>query len=118
MEGEWFCYKGGLFNGGGMVMLRRWLVSWRENGHVTEITTLMEGEYSCYGGGQFKGRMVMLQRWSVYWRENGQSMEVASLMQGEWSCYGGGQFNGGRIIVTDVASLIRGRMVMLQRWKF
>ena len=20
MEGEWFCYKGGLFNGGGMVM--------------------------------------------------------------------------------------------------
>ena len=24
MEGEWFCYKGGLFNGGGMVMLERW----------------------------------------------------------------------------------------------
>ena len=26
MEGEWFCYKGGLFNGGGMVMLERWAV--------------------------------------------------------------------------------------------
>ena len=24
MEGEWFCYKGGLFKGGGMVMLERW----------------------------------------------------------------------------------------------
>ena len=24
MEGERFCYKGGLFNGGGMVMLERW----------------------------------------------------------------------------------------------
>ena len=32
MEGEWFCYKGGLFNGGGMVMLERWAVLWRENG--------------------------------------------------------------------------------------
>ena len=26
MEGKWFCYKGCLFNGGGMVMLRRWSV--------------------------------------------------------------------------------------------
>ena len=26
MEVKWFCYKGGLFNGGGMVMLRRWSV--------------------------------------------------------------------------------------------
>ena len=25
-EGEWFCYNGGLFNGGGMVMLERWAV--------------------------------------------------------------------------------------------
>ena len=24
MEGEWFCYKGSFFNGGGMVMLERW----------------------------------------------------------------------------------------------
>ena len=23
MEGEWSCYRGGQFNGGGMVMLRR-----------------------------------------------------------------------------------------------
>ena len=26
MEGEWFRYRGGLFNGGGLVMLERWLV--------------------------------------------------------------------------------------------
>ena len=53
MEGEWFCYRGGLFNGGGI-------------GHVREVASIMEGEYSCYGGGQFKGgRMVMLWRWSV-----------------------------------------------------
>ena len=24
IEGEWFYYKDGLFNGGGMVMLQRW----------------------------------------------------------------------------------------------
>ena len=29
-------------NGGGMVMLQRWSVSWRENGHVTEVVSLME----------------------------------------------------------------------------
>ena len=35
----------------------------RENGHVTEVVTLMEGEWSCYTGGKFNGgRMVMLQR--------------------------------------------------------
>ena len=25
-EGEWFCYIGGLVNGGGLVMLERWPV--------------------------------------------------------------------------------------------
>ena len=39
-EGEWFCYRGSLFNGGGLVML--------------EVASLMEGEWSCYGGGKFK----------------------------------------------------------------
>ena len=35
----------------------------RENGHVTEVVTLIEGEWSCYRGSQFKeGRMVMLRR--------------------------------------------------------
>ena len=61
-EGEWFCYRGGLFNGEGII-------------HVTEVVTnrgrmamlqrwsLMEGEWLSYGGGQFSGgRMVMLQR--------------------------------------------------------
>ena len=51
-EGEWSCYSGGQLNGGRMVMLQRWPVSWRENGHVTEVVT---------NG----GRMVMLQRWTV-----------------------------------------------------
>ena len=43
------CYRGGHFNG-----------------HVTEVVTLMEGEWSRYRGGDFyAGRMVMLQRWSL-----------------------------------------------------
>ena len=56
-----------------MVMLRRWPVEERENGHVTEVFTLMGG------------RMVMLQRWC--------------LMEGAWSCYRGGQYNGGRMVM-------------------
>ena len=38
MEGEWSCYRGGQFNR-------------RENGHVTDVDSLMEGEWSCYRGG-------------------------------------------------------------------
>ena len=52
MEGEWFCNRGSLLNGGGLVMLERWLVQWRENIHVTEVASLKEGEWSCYGGGK------------------------------------------------------------------
>ena len=53
IEKVWSCYGGCHFNG-------------RENGHVTEVVTLMEGEWSYYGGGQFnRGRMIMLQRWSL-----------------------------------------------------
>ena len=53
MEGEWSCYRGGQFNGG-------------ENGHVTEVVSLMEGERSCYRSGQLNGgRMAILQRWSL-----------------------------------------------------
>ena len=49
-----------------MVMLQRWSVSWRENGHVTEVISLMEGENCCYKGHLFNGgAMVMLERWSV-----------------------------------------------------
>ena len=101
MEGAWSCYRGGHFNGGKMVvtelvsvgrengyeLARIGQFNGRENGHVTEVDSLMEGEWSCYGGGQFKaGRMVMLQRRPVQWRENGHVTEVASLMDGEWSC--------------------------------
>ena len=59
-------------------MLHRWSVQRRENGrygghvngrkngHVTEVVTLMEGEWSCYRGGYFNGgRMVMLQKWPL-----------------------------------------------------
>ena len=71
MEGEWSCYRSNHFNGGRMVMLqkwsleRRWPVSRRENGcyrggqrensHVTEVVSLMEGKWPCYTGGQFNG---------------------------------------------------------------
>ena len=102
MEGEWSCYRGGLFNGVRMVMLQRW--------------SLMEEEWSGYRSGQFNGgRMVicMLWRWSV-------------LDEGEWLCYRSSLFNGGGIVVMEVASLKegewssgqfnRGSMVMLQRW--
>ena len=34
IEGEWSCYR--KFNGWRMVILRRWAVLRRENGHVTE----------------------------------------------------------------------------------
>ena len=29
-------------------------------------------------------------------------------MEGEWSFYGGGHFNGGRMLVTEVVSLMEG----------
>ena len=62
LKEKWSCY-GGHFNEKG-------------NGHVTEVVTLMEEEWSCYRGGHFNGgrmvmlqfngkRMVMLQRWPV-----------------------------------------------------
>ena len=52
MEGEWSCYRSGH--------------QWRENGHVTEVASLKEGERSSYTGGQFnRGRTVMLQRLSL-----------------------------------------------------
>ena len=45
-------------------MLQRWSKC-RENGHVTEVVSLMEAEWSCYRSGQFNGgRMVILQSWS------------------------------------------------------
>ena len=53
IEKVWLCYGGCHFNG-------------RENGHVTEVVTLMEEEWSYYGGGQFKGgRIVIVRRWPV-----------------------------------------------------
>ena len=45
IEGEYSCYGGGKFKGGRMVMLRRWQVNKRENDHVREVVSLMEGEW-------------------------------------------------------------------------
>ena len=48
------------FYGGGMVILQRCSLQWRESGHVTEVASLREGEWSCYGGCHFNGgRKVM-----------------------------------------------------------
>ena len=47
-----------------------------ENGHVTEVASLMEGELPYY-----------------------------SLMEGEWLCYRGGHFNGGRMVMLQKWSL-------------
>ena len=44
-----------------------------ENGQVTEIASLMEGEWSCYGGGKL----------SLEWMEKGGGSQVVSLMEGE-----------------------------------
>ena len=78
---EWLCYGGGQFNEGAC--------------HVTEVVTLMKGEWSFYINRKFNGwRMVMLRRWAVLRRENGHITDVVSLMEREWSFYGSGQFNG------------------------
>ena len=69
MQGEWFCYRGGQFNGGSKVML---------GGQVNGGRMVMLHWWSVNGG-----KMVMLQRWSVYWKENGHVIEVVTLMEGE-----------------------------------
>ena len=67
----------------------------RDNGHVMEVASLKEGEWSCYRGGQLKGgRMVMLQRCL-----NGGSSYEGGQVEGEWSCYIGGHFNTGRMVM-------------------
>ena len=57
-KGEWLCCRGGLFNGGGMVILQRW--------------SFMEGEWPCYTGGQFNGGTKVVTK-------------DACIMEGEWS---------------------------------
>ena len=52
-----------------------------ENGHLVEVFTLMEGEWSCYRGGQFKGgRKVMLH---FNGREHGHVTEEVRIMEGK-----------------------------------
>ena len=72
MEGELICNRGDHVNGKKMVILQKWSVYWRENSHLTEVESLMDGEWFCYRGGLFLGgRLVMFR-------------EVVSLMEGEW----------------------------------
>ena len=77
-----------------MVMLQRLSVSWRENGHVTEVVSLKKGEWSCYGGCHLNGGRKVIRGSSVF-----------SFMEGEWSCYSGGQFKGGRMVMLRRLSL-------------
>ena len=54
MEGTWSCYRGGQFNGGSIVMLRRL------------FNSSMEGEWSLLRRWSLKERrMVMLHKWQV-----------------------------------------------------
>ena len=43
-----------------MVMLQKWSLYWRENGHVTDVVSFMEGERSFYRGAHFNGHMYIL----------------------------------------------------------
>ena len=56
---------------------------------VTEVVTLMEGEWSCYGGGQFKGGSGHVIVFSLMERERScyGGGQVVTLMEGEFSCY-------------------------------
>ena len=103
----------GQFNGGGMVMLQRLSVSWRENGHVTEVVSL-KGEWSCYGGCHFNGGRKVIRGSSVLWRESGHVTVVVILKEGEWSGYRGCHFNGGKSSEGQRWSVNGG--VMLWRW--
>ena len=77
MKGEWSCYGGGQFKRGRMVLCYRGSLFNGGGMAVTEVANFKEGEWS-------------LQKWSVEQRENGHVTEVASLMEGAWLCYRGG----------------------------
>ena len=85
MEGEWSCYRSGHFNGGRMDKLMVVMEV------IMEVASLKEGGWSCYRG-QFNGEhghvtevaSLMEREWS--WRENGHVTEVVTLMEGAWSC--------------------------------
>ena len=76
---------------------------------VTEVVSLMEGEWSCYRGGASWREHDHVTEESVMWSANGH---VASLNEGEWLCYKDGQFNGGRIVPMEVASLKKGEWLI------
>ena len=66
------------------------------------MTSLKEGEWSCYSGGKFNGGSGHVAEVTRL-RENGHVTEMVPLMKGEGPYYRGGQFK-------------EGRMVMLRRW--
>ena len=57
--------QSGHFNGG-KIFITDLVSVGRENGYVTEVDSLLEGEWLCYRVGLFNGgRMVMLWRWPL-----------------------------------------------------
>ena len=47
-------------NGGRMVMLQKRSLHWRENGHVMDVVSFMEEEWSFYRGAHINGHMYIL----------------------------------------------------------
>ena len=43
-----------------MVMLQKWSLYWREYGHVMDVVSFMEGEWSFYRGAHFNVHMYIL----------------------------------------------------------
>ena len=50
------------------------------------MTSLKEGEWSCYRGGKFNGGSGHVTEVARL-RENGHVTKMVSLMEGAWSCY-------------------------------
>ena len=53
-----------------------------ENGHNTEVFSLMKGEWSCYKNGQFNGGRMVITEVAILM--DGESYRGVSLMEGEW----------------------------------
>ena len=50
--------RGGQVKGGRMVMLQKWSLNWRENGHFRDVVSCLEGGWSFYRGVYFNGHMI------------------------------------------------------------
>ena len=50
-----------------MVMLQKWSLYWRKYGHVMDVVSFMEGEWSFYRGAHFNVHMYILLYSMVNW---------------------------------------------------